>query len=120
MKKKDFGDYFHDILESIDETEEFIRGMSFEDFLGDRKTTNAVIRSLEVIGEAAKNIPDSIKDKFLDVPWWKMAGMRNKLIHEYFGVDLEIVWQAIKEDLPFVKPLIEKVLKELDRENKKE
>jgi len=111
---KDYRDYVQDILDSIDETDEFVKGMTFKDFLKDRKTINATIRSIEVIGEATKNIPLSLRDKYPNVPWKKMAGMRDKLIHEYSGVDLEIVWQTIKKELPLVKPLIGEILKELD------
>ncbi len=87
------------------------------DFIKDKKTINAVIRSIDVAGEAAKSIPHSMRDRYSDIPWKKMAGMRNKLIHEYFGVDLEIIWETIKKELPLLKPLILKVLEEL--ENKK-
>ena len=82
--------------------------MTFEDFAKDRKTINAVIRSFEVIGEAAKKIPKSIRDKHPSIPWKKMVGMRDKMIHEYFGVDIEIIWKTIKEDIPSLKPLIQK------------
>ena len=109
--KKVYIDYIQDILNSLEEIEEFIQGFSFNDFLKDKKTINAVIRSLEVIGEAAKNIPDSVKIKYPRIPWRKMAGMRDKLIHQYFGVDLQTVWQTIKEDLPTIKPLIKKIQK---------
>lgn len=118
MIKKDYSDYLQDILDSINDTEEFVREMTFDDFLKDKKTINAVIRSIEVIGEAAKNIPDALREKYINVPWKKMAGMRDKLIHEYFGIDLEIVWQVIKNDLPPVKPLIIKVMEELENEEK--
>ncbi len=112
--KRDFRDYFHDILSAIDETEEFIGGMSFEEFTQDRKTINAVIRSLEVLGEATKNISQELRDKSPDIPWKYMAGMRDKLIHGYFGVDLRIVWTVVKEELPPVRPQIIECLKQLD------
>jgi len=114
MTKKDYRDYIEDIITSIDEIAEFIGTMTFDDFINDRKTSNAVVRSMEIIGEAAKNVPVILREKYNSVPWKKMAGMRDKLIHEYSGVDLEIVWQAIKQDLPSVKPLIVEILKELE------
>lgn len=113
---KEYGDFIQDIINAITEAGEFVRGMTYEDFLEDRKTINAVIRSLEVIGEAAKNLPQSMRDEYPDVPWKKIVGMRDKLIHVYFGVDLEIVWQVIQHDLPAIKPGIVKILKKLARE----
>lgn len=87
--------------------------MEFREFSADRKTINAVIRSLEVIGEAAKKIPEELRELYSDIPWRRMARMRDKLIHEYHGVDLEIIWTVVKEELPPVKPLIEKVLQDI-------
>lgn len=114
--KKDWGDYVTDILAAIKEVEEFTQGMNFKTFLSDKKTTNAVIRSLEIMGEAAKRVPDHVKEKYPDIPWKRMAGMRDKLIHEYSGVDLEIVWTVIKEELPPVKPRVEKVFNDMAKE----
>lgn len=110
MTDRDHSDYLNDILASIHEAIEFTSEMTFEEFSGDRKTINAVIRSLEVLGEASRKIPDYIKAEAPEVPWKRMAGMRNKLIHEYFGVDLEIVWAVIKEELPPLLPYLEKLL----------
>jgi uncharacterized protein with HEPN domain len=110
MKNRDYTDYINDILNSIEEVAEFTNGMSLEDFLKDKKTVNAVIRSLEVLGEAAGKLPEDLRRKAPDVPWTKMTGMRNKLIHEYFGVDLEIVWAVVKEELPPLTSHLKKLL----------
>ncbi|MEW5761429.1 MAG: DUF86 domain-containing protein [Candidatus Thermoplasmatota archaeon] len=113
MKKRDYRDYINDIINSINDTVSFTENMTFSDFVKDRKTINAVIRSIEVIGEATKNIPIYIKDKYPSVPWKKMAGMRDKMIHEYFGIDIEILWKTAKEVIPQLKPLAQKVLRDL-------
>ena len=88
--------------------------MSYEEFLRDKKTTNAVIRSLEVMGEAAKRIPEVIRENYPDIPWKRMAGMRDKLIHEYAGEDLETVWDVATEELPDLKPKLERLKDNLD------
>jgi uncharacterized protein with HEPN domain len=114
MKNRDYRDYLQDILDSIIETKEFIKGMEFEDFVEDKKTINAIVRSLEVIGEATKKIPDSLREKYPQIPWKRMAGMRDKLIHEYWGVDLEILWEVINNELPPIEPLIQIIQKILE------
>jgi uncharacterized protein with HEPN domain len=106
MTEREIGDYIEDIVTSIKEIEEFTKGMTFESFEKDTKTVNAVLRSLEVIGEAVRKIPQDVRDKFSEIPWKKITGMRDKLIHEYFGVDTEIVWQTVKKDIPYLKEQI--------------
>lgn len=106
--------YIKDILQNMQDAEEFIHNMSYEQFLGDKRTFNAVVRSLEVIGEAAKNVPDEVRAKYPIVPWREMAGMRDKVIHFYFGVDREAVWLAVNDRIPAVKPLLEQILHDLE------
>ncbi len=111
---REYRDYMEDILGAIDEVSDFTSGMAFGEFAQDRKTINAVLRSLEVLGEAAKGIPDDVRQYAPDVPWKRMAGMRDKLIHQYFGVDLRIVWEVVQEELPPLRPKIEGLLKRLE------
>jgi len=117
---RDYIDYIDDILNSVEELEEFIEGMDYETFSSDRKTENAVIRSLEVMGEAAAKIPDTIRDKYPDIPWKRMVGMRNKLIHDYFGVDLDIIWAVSTEEIPPLKVHIKRLRDNMETEQSRE
>jgi uncharacterized protein with HEPN domain len=109
MVKRVYTDYIQDILDSIQDIENFIQGMNYEEFRDDRKTINAVIRSIEIIGEASKKIPKSLRDSQPEIPWKKMAGMRDKLTHAYFGIDLEIIWKVVSEEIIRIKPGILKI-----------
>ena len=109
-KGRELADYLADILNAIIEVDEFINGMTFDTFVEDRKTINAVIRSLEVLGEATKHIPSQFRNKHPEIPWSKMAGMRDVLIHDYMGVDLMTVWKVAKERLPEIRPMAEKLV----------
>ena len=97
-------DYIKDITDSIDNIENFIKGFSFDEFYNDRKTIYAVIRAIEIIGEAVKNIPETVRDKHPEIPWKLMVGMRDKLIHGYFGVDLKILWKTATVEIMKLKP----------------
>lgn len=107
--------FIKDMLDSIIHIEKFTVNMNFEQFAKDDKTNSAVIRKLEIIGEAAKNISKEIKQQYKDLPWSDIVKMRDKIIHSYFGVDYEIVWKTVKERLPEIKPKIGNILRELDK-----
>lgn len=113
MKKRNIKLYIKDIIYYMERAEKYLENLDFEAFSKDNKTCDAVIRCIEVIGEATKNVPDDIRLKYPSIPWRDMAGMRDKLIHGYFIVDAEAVWLVVKEDIPKIKPLIVKVLEEL-------
>lgn len=105
-------DYLNDILESIADVREFTAGMTRESFANDKKTIKAVVRCLEVIGEAASKLPNNIRDMYPEMSWVEIVGMRNRLIHEYFGVDLDILWQTVEEDLEPLDKTVKKIIEE--------
>jgi uncharacterized protein with HEPN domain len=106
--------HLKDILEYMKRAEGYVRDLNFGEFLKDKKTCDAVIRCIEVIGEAAKNIPEDMRNKYPLIPWRDMAGMRDKIIHGYFIVDFETVWLVVKEEIPKLKPMISRVLEDLE------
>lgn len=113
--KRDISIYIKDILENIERAEMFVEGMSYEDFVRDERTNFAVIRCIEIMGEATKQISQTFRRKYPEIPWRDIAGMRDKIIHFYFGVNLERVWMVIKEEMPRIKPRIGKVLEDLEK-----
>ncbi len=103
-------DYLQDVLEAIQRTLEYTGSITWQEFLVDHKTQDAVIRNLEVIGEATKKISDNIQNRYPEIPWRDITGTRDRLVHHYFGVNLEIVWQIAKSDLPVLFTQIRNVL----------
>ena len=110
--KRDFLVYIDDILNAMDQAEIFVAEMSYEQFENDLRTTYAVTRALEIVGEAAKRLPPDFRDLYPDIPWKDMAGMRDRIIHGYDMVDLRIVWDVVKQDIPQIKPLIQQILRD--------
>ncbi len=109
---RDYRLYLDDILESCGKIRQFTERMSFTEFVSDLKTQDAVIRNFEIIGEAAKRLPDEIKSLYHDVEWAKIIEFRNVLIHEYLGVKLETVWTAIREKIPTIEEQTKTILGE--------
>ena len=114
-KKRNIKLFFNDILEAISNILEYTKDIDKKQFNSDKKTRDAVLRNLEVIGEATKSIPDAFKKEHGDINWRGISGMRDKLIHEYFGVSNQIVWETIIKDIPTLKSQIENVIKEFDK-----
>jgi len=109
--KRDVLLFIEDILDSIKKIERFSEELDEKDFIGDELRQNAIVRQLEVIGEAVKNIPYEFRKKYLNVEWRKIAGFRDVLIHAYFGADISRIWKVVKEDLPTLKKNIKEIMK---------
>lgn len=113
MTERTYLDYVQDILDAINEIQEFLEDKIYPDFLKDRKTFHAVVHCLEIIGEASKKTPVSIQKSHSEIPWKQMGDMRNLLIHGYFTIDSETIWETAKHDLPPVKIQIQKLISSL-------
>ncbi|MBI4535535.1 MAG: DUF86 domain-containing protein [Ignavibacteriae bacterium] len=107
--------FVKDISTAIRSIEEYMGNLSFDEFANDAKTCNAVVWQIQIIGEATKNIPSSIKKKYPDIPWKEMAGMRDRIVHSYFGISYDIVWKAVKERLPQIGTRINQILEDFDQ-----
>jgi uncharacterized protein with HEPN domain len=114
--KRLYIDYLNDMLSHAEKAERFAQGVNFLEFQRNEEKLFAVVRALEVIGEAARHIPKFARDKYPEMPWQKIVGMRDKVIHEYMGVDEETVWRTVQEDLPPLKTIIRKMLNDLREE----
>ena len=113
--KREIADFIEDIIDTINKSLKFVENISYDEFTRDDKTLFAVIRAIEIIGEAVKNIPEDIRRDYPEIPWKGMAGMRDKVIHDYFGVDSKVVWDTIKNRFPEVRPLFERMLEDLGK-----
>ncbi len=114
MSERSLGLLVEDIWESIEKIERYTEGMTQDSFQSDEKTTDAVVRNLEIIGEAAGRLPKKFTDRHSKIEWVKIKGLRNRIVHEYFGVDIQIIWQILEKDLPAFKASLKSICAQLD------
>ena len=103
MSKRPVNLLLDDICEAIDRIEQYTKDMSFDAFSKDQKSIDAVARNFEIIGEAANRLPDNFRESHPNIEWHKIVGLRHRIVHEYFGIDIEIIWQILKNDLPLLR-----------------
>jgi uncharacterized protein with HEPN domain len=112
MERRGLVDFLQDIDRSIDAIDRFVTGVDFESFAMNEEKATAVIKKLEIIGEAVKQVPEEVRSKYPEIPWRSIAGMRDLLVHVYWNTDLNVIWQVIEEDLPPLKQVVIQILAE--------
>lgn len=110
MSERTYLDFLQDIVYCLEKAQSFIAGMTFEEFSTDEKTHFAVVRALEIVGEATKKLPPDLRGRYPTLPWREMAGMRDKLVHDYFGVNLQVVWETALEEAPALEAAMRSLL----------
>lgn len=111
MTNRPLSEFLQDILESIADIEAFTAGIDFEGFQANREKILAVVKSIEILGEAVKKIPDDIRNQYPEIPWRAIAGMRDVLVHEYWGIDVNVIWATVQEGLPSLKAVIVEIVR---------
>ncbi len=113
MTQREFRDFLQDILEAICQLEKMTQGLSFEEFSTKIEIFLSAVKLIEIIGEAVKNIPDEVRVNYPNIPWKNIAGMRDKLVHEYWAIDEKVVWKVIQNNLPQLKTIIISIIEKL-------
>ena len=116
-RKRVYSDYLQDIVHYAAKAEQFVAGLEFEQFAADEEKGLAVLHALQIIGEAASHLPDSVKQRYPQVPWADVVGMRNLIVHGYYVMDLEIVWKTVHQDLPPLRRAIAEIQQDLGQEH---
>jgi len=113
MSRRD-SDYLRDVQEAIHRIQSYTSGLTYEQFLDDEKTQDAVIRNLQVMGEAVRKLSDSLTAAYPAVPWREIAGLRNRIVHDYFGINYDIIWAVIRAEIPLLLKQISKIQEQMD------
>ena len=118
--KRTFTDYLQDIIDSCDRAPSFVAGVSIEQFQENSEKVYAVVRAVEIIGEAARHIPKSLREQYPAIPWSKATGIRDRVVHDYFEVDLPIIWKTVHQDLPALRRSVQAMIDDLSSRQEEE